>query len=119
MLDRLILLVAPISAVSGAAAFVVATIYLAFERCFGACTGFLEGMNRTPSLSLSAILMASMVLVLACGGRQGRAFAIGFFVAFVASGIATSGDALFLWGVPNSLEGWQRVTRPSSGVVGR
>jgi hypothetical protein len=114
MLERLILLLAPISALFGAAAFVVATIYLAIERCSGECTGFLEGMNRTPSLSVSGMIIVGIVLALACVGRWGRGFAVGFLVAFITIGITTKGDALFLWGVPNSLAGWRRVPRPST-----
>jgi hypothetical protein len=109
MLERLFLRMAPISALFGAAAFIVATLYLAVERCAGSCTGFLEGMNRAPSLSHSGAVIVGLVLALACVGRHGRGFAGGFLAAFVICGILTSGDTLFLWGVPN--QPWHRVAQ--------
>ena len=47
MFARLVLLVAPLSMLIGAATFILSTVYLAIERCNSGCTGFLEGMNRT------------------------------------------------------------------------
>ena len=49
----------------GAAIFILATLYLAIERCSSGCTGFLEGMNRTPSLSTSSAIVIGIV-----SGRQ-------------------------------------------------
>jgi hypothetical protein len=108
MLERLILLVAPVWALVGAAAFVCATVYLVIERCAGSCTGFLEGMNQTPGISSSGLVILGVVLVLACVGRRGRGFAAGFFAAFVGAGIATSGGAMFVWKVtPGAV--WRRI----------
>ena len=104
MLLRLILLVAPGATLLGAVAFVVATVYLAIERCSSGCTGFLEGMNRTPSLSVSGKIIVGLVLALVFMGRWGRGIAAGFVVAFVVTAIGTSGKTLFLWGIPNSRE---------------
>jgi hypothetical protein len=109
MLERLFLLVAPVSALFGAAAFVCATIYLTLERCSGSCSGFLEGMNRTPGISLSGIVILGVVLAIACVGRMGRGFAAGFFAAFVSLGVATSGDTLVLWSIPSPSAAWRRV----------
>jgi hypothetical protein len=99
---RLMLLVAPIAALIGMAAFVVATVYLAIERCSSGCTGFLEGMDRSPSLSGSGKIILGLVFVLAFMGRWGRGVAAGFVVAFVATAIGTSGNAVFMWGIPNA-----------------
>jgi hypothetical protein len=94
------LLLAPASALLGAVAFIVATVYLAFERCSGNCTGFLEGMSQTPYRGPSVLVFAGLVLGLALTGRRGREFAIGFLGAFVATTLVTRGEMLFLWGVP-------------------
>ena len=111
MLLRLILLVAPVATLLGMAAFVVATVYLAIERCSSGCTGFLEGMNRTPSLSVSGKIILGLVFALAFMGRWGRGIAAGFVVAFVATAAGTSGKALFLWGIPTSRAASPSVNR--------
>jgi hypothetical protein len=99
MLSKVFLL-APASALLGAGAFVAATVYLAFERCGSGCTGFLEGMSRTPFVPSSALVFVGLILGLACTGRRGREFAIGFAGASVAIAVVTRGEMLFLWGMP-------------------
>ena len=101
MLERVFLLVAPISAIFGAAAFVAATVYLAFERCSSGCTGFLEGMNRTPSLSATGAIILGVMFAFLFAGRWGRGITAGFVAAFILTA-AGSSNALFLWGIPTA-----------------
>ena len=102
MLERLFLMVAPISAVFGAAVFVVSTIYLAIERCSGGCTGFLEGMNRSPGLSVTGRVIVGVMLVLLFAGRWGRGITVGFLAAFLLTAVSDFRSALFLWGISSS-----------------
>lgn len=101
MLERLFLLAAPTSAVFGAAVFIVSTIYLAFERC-ASCTGFLEGMNRTPGLSLTGRVIIGVMFVLLFLGRWGRGLTAGFLAAFILTAVSDFRSALFLWGISPS-----------------
>lgn len=101
MLVRLLSFVAPAGAFAGAAAFFVATFFLMLERC-GSCTGFLEGMDRTPGLSTSAKVVLAIVAVVALLGRWGRGIALGFAGALAFTAIGTAGKAAFVWGVPSS-----------------
>lgn len=102
MVDRLLLLVAPISAVFGAALFVVSTIYLAIERCSSGCTGFLEGMNRAPGLSITGQVIVGVMIVLLFAGRWGRGITVGFLAAFLLTAASSFRDTLFLWGISSS-----------------
>jgi hypothetical protein len=81
-------------------AFVVVTVYLAFERCASGCTGFLEGMSKTPSVPPSVLVFVGLTVGLALTGRRGREFAVGVVAAFVAVALLTRGEMLFLWGIP-------------------
>jgi hypothetical protein len=102
MLERVFLIVAPISAIFGAALFVAATVYLTIERCASGCTGFLEGMNRTPALSATGQVIVGMLLVLLLAGRWGRGVTVGFLVAFLLTAASSFRATLFVWGVSAS-----------------